>query len=154
MTICNRPATGALTSQWYIEEVTCGITPANPTWKPLPYTSGNPRVTKDTLTSNTLTGDRDVQDTRLGQEQITFEASIELNSGFYDDLLFGALGGTWTIPSNETSVSIAVNQAAKTFTRSSGDFTSELSVGDIVRFNDLSGNNSLPVSMLQQLPQP
>jgi hypothetical protein len=48
------PFKGANTAQFYVAEVTPGVTPANPVWSPLRNTGGVPAVTRDALTSNEL----------------------------------------------------------------------------------------------------
>ena len=144
MTTCNIPATGAKTSQWFIEEVTCGVTPTSPAWSPLRFTSGNPQLTKDGLQSAELDGSRDVADLRLGSNQTTGEISMELSMTFYDALLAAALGDTFSTGASDAGVAITVDDVAKTFTRAAGDFVADgVVVGDIIQFKDLAlGNNA------------
>lgn len=143
MTTCQNPATGALTSHYYVEEVTCGVTPTSPAWKPLRFTSGNMQLTKDSLQSSELDGSREVADTRLGSNQTAGDISVELSVTSYDDIFEAALGGAWSTGATG-SATITVDAGAKTFTRGSGDFTSDgFVVGDLVRFDDfvLGDNN-------------
>ena len=98
---------------------------------------------RDTLSSNELDGSRDRSDTRLGSNQVTGSLSVEMSYGAHDDFYAALLGGAWSAGSVEAGVTVTVDASAKTFTRSAGSFTA--SVGDLVRFNDLTGGNSLAV---------
>ena len=147
MTTCAQPATGARTSHYYVLEDECGVTPSNPDWKKIRYTSGNLQLTKDALQSAELDGSREIADLRLGQNQTSGEISIELNYGTYSDLLEAALGGSWVTGASGLGVEITVSAAGKTFTRTAGDFLADgVSVGNIVQFPDLvNGDNAKPV---------
>lgn len=142
---CVSPANAALTSHYYIEESSCGVTPSNPAWKPLRYTSGNMQLNKDSISSAELDGSREVADIRLGQNQTTGDISIELSYGSYDDLLGAALGGTWVAGGTGSALRINVDATAKTFTRLAGDWTTDVSVGDIIKFSGYTnpGNNGV-----------
>lgn len=144
MTICQNPATGARTSHFYAEEVTCGITPVSPAWKSLRFTSGNMQLTKDSVQSSELDGSREIADIRLGSNQTAGDISTELSYGSYDDILQAALGGTWDSGASDTAVDITVDEGTKTFTRAAGDFVADgVEVGDLIRFADLLlGNNA------------
>lgn len=144
MTTCPKPATGAASAIYYVEETTCGVTPASPAWKLLRRTSGNLQLTKDTLESNELDGSRDRADTRLGQSQTTGDLAVEMSFGAHDDFYAALLGNTWASGTDEAGLEITVDADAKTFTRAAGDFTSNYSAGDLVVFPSLTGNNALP----------
>lgn len=137
---CVQPISGATVSHFYIEEATCGVTPTSPTWIPLPFTSGNPQLARETLQSNILDGGRDTPLPRLGAKQLGGEIGLELASSRYDDLLEAALGGTWVTRAGDTALSVTVAAAAKTFTRAAGDFTAaplNIVIGDLIKFPDL-----------------
>ena len=138
------PYKGATTAQFYVAEVTPGVTPTNPAWSPLRSTSGVPAVTRDALVSNELNGSREVSSIRTGNKQVTGEFAIELSSKSQDDLLAGAMTSSWVAGDNIAGLSVAVNASAKTFTRATGDFTTVVSVGDLVRFPSLTGDNAKP----------
>ena len=144
MTTCNKPATGAASSIYYVEEVTCGVTPASPAWNLMRRTSGNLQLTKDTLSSNELDGSRDRADTRLGQNQTAGDIAFEMSYGAHDDLYAAALGNTWASGTTEAAGDVTVLASAKTFTRDVGDFTTSYAVGDVVNFPSLTGDNALP----------
>lgn len=143
--VCVQPKSGALSTHWYVMENTCGVTPTNPVWSPLRFTSGNLQQTRDTLISNELDGGRDTTRVRLGSKQSGGEISIELSPTSYDDVLEAALGGTWVVRPGEAGLSITVSAAGKTFTRASGDFTTaptSIIIGDMVKFPSLTGGNA------------
>ena len=139
---CLQPATGALTSTFYVAEIDCGVTPVNPAWLPFRYTSGNMQLTKDFITSEELDGSRDVADARGGSKQTSGDISVEASYGSYDDIFEAALGGTWQAGGTGSGLDITVDDVAKTFTRAAGDFTTDVYVGRLIRFPDLTGDNA------------
>lgn len=142
MTTCNKPATGAASSIYYVQEVTCGVTPASPAWNLLRRTTGNIQLTKDTFSSNELDGSRDRADTRTGQRQTAGDIAGEMSYGAHDDFYAAAIGNTWASGTTEAAGDVTVLASAKTFTRDTGDFTASYSVGDLVKFPSLAGNNA------------
>lgn len=138
------PYKGATTAQFYVAEVTPGVTPTSPAWSPLRSTSGVPAVTRDALVSNELNGSRETTSIRTGNKQVSGEFAIELSSKSQDDLLAGAMTSSWVIGDNVAGLSVAVSASAKTFTRATGDFTTVVSVGDLIRFPSLTGDNAKP----------
>lgn len=139
------PFKGATTAQFYVAEVTPGVTPTSPVWSPLRNTGGVPAITRDTLTSNELDGSRETTSIRTGNKQVSGEYAIELSSKSQDDWLAGALGSTWQSGVSLTDLSITVAPAGKTFTRADGSFISDgVEVGDLIAFTDLTGDNAKP----------
>lgn len=137
-----QPYKGAMTAQFYVLETTPGVTPDSPMWQPLRNTGGIPAVTRDTLVSNELDGSRETSSIRTGNRQVTGEYAIELSAASQDELLAGAMTGSWVAGSTASAISITVDPVAKTFTRATGSFVTDgVEVGDLVRFEDLSGNN-------------
>lgn len=139
-----QPYKGANTAQFYVAEVTPGVTPTSPSWSPLRNTGGVPAVTRDALVSNELDGSREVSSIRTGNKQVTGEYSIELSAASQDELLAGAMTSSWVAGSTVAGLEITVSASAKTFTRAAGDFTTAVEVGDLVRFAQLTGANALP----------
>lgn len=139
-----QPFKGANTAHFYIPEVTAGVTPTNPAWYPLRNTSGVPALTRDALVSNELDGSRETSAIRTGNKQVSGEFAIELSASSQDELLAGAMTSSWVAGSTVAGLAIDVSASAKTFTRSAGDFTTAVEVGDLIRFPDLTGNNALP----------
>lgn len=142
---CVQPKSGSTVAHYYVMETTCGVTPVNPVWLPLRFTSGNLQQTRDVLVSNELDGGRDTVSVRLGSKQAGGEISVELSPTSYDDILEVALGGTWVVRPGEAGLSITVSAAGKTFTRAAGDFTTaptSIIIGDMIQFPSLTGNNN------------
>lgn len=139
------PFKGANTAQFYVAEVTPGVTPANPAWSPLRNTGGVPAVTRDALTSNELDGSRETTSIRTGNKQVSGEYAVELSSKSQDDWLAGALGSTWQSGVSLSGLSITVAPVGKTFTRAEGSFiTDGVEVGDLIAFTGLTGDNAKP----------
>lgn len=147
-----QPYKGANTAQFYVAEITPGITPTNPSWSPLRNTGGVPAITRDALVSNELDGSREVSSIRTGNKQVTGEYSIELSASSQDELLAGAMTSMWQSGSQAVGLTVTVNATAKTFTRATGDFTTLVEVGDLVRFPLLTGNNALPFVVTSVTP--
>lgn len=139
-----QPYKGANTAQFYVAEVTPGVTPTSPSWSPLRNTGGVPAVTRDALVSNELDGSREVSSIRTGNKQVAGEFSIELSASSQDELLAGAMTSSWQEGNTVVGTEVTVSAVAKTFTRTAGDFTTAVEVGDLVRFPELTGNNRLP----------
>ena len=72
------------------------------------------------------------------------EYAIELSASSQDELLAGAMTSSWQSGSTVAGLTIDVAASAKTFTRATGDFTTAVEVGDLVRFPGLAGGNALP----------
>ncbi|MEL5372085.1 phage tail tube protein [Serratia nevei] len=139
-----QPYKGANTAQFYVVEATPGVTPTSPSWSPLRNTGGIPAVTRDALVSNELDGSRETSSIRTGNKQVAGEYAIELSAQSQDELLAGAMTGSWEAGSTVAGLTVDVDATAKTFTRSAGDFTTSVEIGDLVRFPGLTGNNSKP----------
>jgi len=138
--MATQPYKGATTAQFYVPEVTQGVTPTNPSWKPLRSTSGIPSVTRDALVSAELDGGREVSSIRTGNEQVTGEYAIELSQQSQDDLLACAMTSDWVAGSTIASQAVTVDASLKTFT--GAGFTAV--IGDLVAFPSLTGNNAKP----------
>lgn len=136
------PFKGANTAQFYVPEVTPGVTPTSPAWLPLRNTGGVPAVTRDALVSNELDGSRETSSIRTGNKQVAGEYAIELSARSQDDFLAGALSSTWSGVIASTTHEITVDPVAKTFT--SADALTNVVVGDLVAFVGLTGNNARP----------
>jgi len=79
----------------YIAETVFGTTPATPTFKELRRTSGNLRTKKTTAKSDQITLDRNVRDEYMVAQDIEGSYDFEFSADTLDDLLAGALRGTW-----------------------------------------------------------
>jgi hypothetical protein len=139
-----QPYTGSNSPLFYCEELTPGVTPDSPVWKPLRTTAGMPIVVRDLTESNELNATRDSSKPRLGNKQINGEVSVEYTASSQDDILAGAMMGMWQDGETEAGLDITVNALAKTFTRAAGDFTAQVAVGDFIAFIGLTGENAKP----------
>lgn len=139
-----QPFKGANTAHFYVPEVTAGVTPTSPAWYPLRNTGGVPALTRDALVSNELDGSRETSSIRTGNKQITGEFAIELSAQSQDELLAGAMTSSWVAGQTISGLTIDVSASGKTFTRSAGDFTTAVEVGDLIAFPDLAGDNAKP----------
>jgi hypothetical protein len=146
MTACSIPLTGSSSAIWITEEAVCGVTPDNATFNLLRRNSGNMQVSMDAINSKELTSSRQYVDTKLGAKTTGGSIGFEMSYRSHDDLYRSLLGApAWIAVAGESGISITVDATAKTYTRSSGDYTVKHSLGDLIRFNDLTGDNAAPV---------
>lgn len=140
---CLNPATGANTSVWYIQEVDCNVTPDNPAWKPWSMTGGIPQLTREALTSATLSGNREMSAFRLSNKQASGETNVEITFGAQDDFIEAASQSTWVVGAVDSDVELTFAAADKSLTRADGDFTTNINVGDFIKVSTatLGGNN-------------
>jgi hypothetical protein len=139
------PFTGSNTSHYYVIEATPGVTPATPLWTKIRNTGGVPTIIKDALISDELDDSREITGVRVGNEQAQGEFSVELSQTSQDDLIANAMSSTWVAGLALTTVEVTVDEAAKTYTRTAGDYLADgVVAGDLIRYNDLTGNNALP----------
>jgi hypothetical protein len=137
-------ASGSNVGLTYTGEVTHGVTPVTPTMKELRVTGRNINLTRATLTSNERRNDRQIADLRHGFNQLGGSLGFELSIEAFDDLLEGAMGGTWAVAATTGSVSLATNATGNKVTRSTGSFlTDGFMVGDVVTLSGFAtpGNN-------------
>ena len=88
-------ANGSRHAMYYIEEVTYGTTPSNPAWTPIRHKSTTLGLTKESVQSEELRSDRQIEDFRHGNYQIGGDMEVELSYGTFDDILEGVLCGDW-----------------------------------------------------------
>ena len=143
--MATQPFRGSTTAQFYVPEVVQGVTPVSPSWRPLRSNSGIPSVTRDALVSAELDGGREVSSIRTGNEQVAGEYSIELSQQSQDDLLAAAMTSDWVAGESGSALTVTVDSAAKTFTRSTGSNIADgIEVGDLIYYAGLTGNNAKP----------
>lgn len=119
----------------YVKESTFGTTPASPTLTPLRHSGATLGVEKTLLESQEVNSSRDVKYIRHGNKQVGRDVSFELSYGSQDDFLASALGDSWSteVDTGEITIDVDASGSSATFTRSSGDFTSDpIAVGDVV----------------------
>ena len=89
-------ANGSQTRIAYVAESTFGTTPSNPVFKTLRARSSTLRPNKGVLTSDELRADRNIADEVRTNISVSGEVVGELAYGAWDDILAGALQGTWS----------------------------------------------------------
>lgn len=102
----------------YVKESTIGVTPANPAFKDLRYTSSSLAYNPQTVTSNELRSDRQVTDLILVGAEVSGSTETELSFEALDDMFEGGMFSTWTA---QTNLAITdVDDALDTITVASG----------------------------------
>ena len=128
----------------YIKETTHGQTPGSPTMKVLRATSRNINPAKNTLESAEVRSHRQVQDFRHGFESVGGNLGFELAMEDYDDMIAGVLADAFAAGASSGTVTMDVDDTAKTFTRSTGSFVTDgFEAGQYATFSGFSnsGNN-------------
>ncbi len=88
----------------YVQEVTAGVTPANPKFKELRVTSSELNFEPTRVESNEIRADRQKTDSILTLVAANGNLGIELSYQAYDDMLEAAVQGTWI---NKPSITVA-----------------------------------------------
>lgn len=128
-------ATGSNRFLQYVKQDTPRELPSPANFTRLRNTGGSGIANNRTsLSSNEIRSDRQIIESRLGQNQPDVTIPIELSFDSYDDLIQGALGGAWiggqTITANMSSTVGGV------FTLTSGVWADyQIAVGDYVLIN-------------------
>lgn len=140
----------------YVAEVDWGVTPATPAMKLLRNTGGGGiQMQRDSLQSQEYRSDRQIAAMRLGNKRPTMEVPFEFSFESFDDMLEGALFGTWTTPYTLTNQTVTVNATAKTFARATGSWiTDGVMVGDKIvttGFEEAGNNGTFLVSEVSEL---
>lgn len=109
-----------------------GTTPTSGDFQAVNMTSESISGSPQTTASAQLRADR----MSSGQIVTGLEVGGDINfefakTKFMDDFLEGAMFGTWQ-SSNIVTVDLEIDATAKTITRASGDFDTELDVGDVI----------------------
>jgi hypothetical protein len=88
-------ATGSQHTVSYVAESTYGTTPSTPAYTPIPFTGTTLGMQKDSIVSNKLRSDRQIEDLRHGNKSASGDITAELEYGSFDDLLQAMSMGTW-----------------------------------------------------------
>ena len=78
-----------------IVETVRGTTPATPRFRRLPDTRTTLALSKETLASERLTGNRFPAEPRTGASTVAGDIPVDLSYGTYDELIASALQGAW-----------------------------------------------------------
>jgi hypothetical protein len=90
----------------YVEESTRGTTPTNPKFRALPDTRTTLALTRDTLTTERITGDRFPAEPRSGARGVSGDVPADLSTRAYDDFIASALQGAWVESGGEDTVTL------------------------------------------------
>lgn len=90
-------AEGSRYASYFIPEASSGVTPSNPALKVFRATKSGLDINITALQSAEIRNDAEVADFRLGTRHVAGTASAELSYGTFDELIEGALRGTWTV---------------------------------------------------------
>lgn len=88
-------ATGARHDMAYVEEVTFGTTPANPTLIPIRHTGTTLGLSKDAIESEELREDRQIAHFRHGNKAVSGDINFELSADSFDDFIEAVMCGSW-----------------------------------------------------------
>lgn len=103
-----------------IREVTYGTTPATPGFTSLRHTSCSLGLSKDTVESEEIRGDRQITDIRHGNKQVSGNIEGELLHGEFSSLFESALCGTWTsnvLKAGSTRTSFSIERTFQDITQ-------------------------------------
>lgn len=89
-------SSGARQTTLLTPEVTPGVTPANPTWDTLRFTSNTLSPTVNTQTSDEISASRISQGSVVSSADIQGDIVGELSYGTFDKLMEAGFYGTWT----------------------------------------------------------
>lgn len=89
-------ASGSRHQMAYIAEVAYGTTPATPAFKRIRHNSTSLALNRESLQSEEIRSDRQLNDFRLGQHTVPGDITCELGDNTHDDLLEAVLCGTWS----------------------------------------------------------
>ena len=96
----------------FVKEVTKGETPANPRFQLLPDNRTTINLTKETLATERLSGNRFPSKSRTGARQVSGEIPADLSYGTYDSFIESALQGLFVEDvAGVDSVSIDIDDA-------------------------------------------
>lgn len=131
-----------LVSVNYIEETTRGETPSTGDFSTARFTSESLSGTPDTTESQQIRTDR------LSSGQITTGLTLSGGLDFelakesaLEDFMASAMFSDW-VTTAAVTVDLTIDTTAKTITRDSGDFTSDLSAGDMITLQGFSDSNN------------
>lgn len=88
-------ATGSQVETRYITETSFGVLPTDPAMKMLPVTSNTLKLTRGTLSNDTLRGDRMGGDLRMGMHRVDGDLRFDYCHTEFDELLANMFMGTW-----------------------------------------------------------
>jgi len=134
-------ANGSRHALRYVPEVTYGLTPASPAFKPVRHTGTTLGLSKESLQSEEIRDDRQIADFRHGAYQVGGDINVELSYDSFEDLLEAALLGTWAPKATKTATTISALASDNSYNDSGNGFvTAGFEVGDHVVVTGFTGN--------------
>lgn len=126
----------------YIKESTYGVAPGTGTYPRLRITSESIAQVSDVTASTAIRSDRQTASVKRTSIGVSGDISGELTYGEWDELIQFAMQGA-AISADIADQTGAWNIASNVIERPTGDWTTLLSIGDIVRLNgfDTAANN-------------
>lgn len=118
-------ASGANVGLSYVKEVTHGVTPGSPTMKALRAISRNINLKKNEIVSQERRQDRQLADMRHGFNSVAGSIGYELCVAAFDDMLEGAMSGTWDTSPATGDISLATNATGNKVIRTTGSFITD-----------------------------
>ena len=133
-------SSGAQRDLYYAVETSYGSGPSPLDMTEVRNTEDNISLVRDSFVSDERRGDRGIHDMRLGNKQPAGDISFEFSYGAFDDFLLAGLGASaWVAPYTNLTVSVTVDEEAKTYTRATGSWlTSGVKVGDTITVTGLT----------------
>lgn len=105
----------------YVPETTRGTTPTNPRFQALPDTRTTLALTRETLSSERITGTRFPEEPRSGAKGVGGDIPADLASRSYDDFIASALQGSWVESGGADSVTLDEDGITDNAARAVGD---------------------------------
>lgn len=137
-----------LVSVRFLEEVTLGQTPGVGNFTTARFISESLSGTPGTTESKQIRSDRYASGNVVTSLDVGGDLSFELaKEPAIDNLIAAAMLSSWSTAA-PVSVDLTIDATAKTITRASGDFNTDLDVGDIVTlsaFTNVDNNTSVQV---------
>ena len=133
-------SSGAQRDLYYAKETSYGVGPSPLDMTEVRNTEDTISLVRDSFVSDERRGDRGIHDMRLGNKQPAGDISFEFSYGAFDDFLLAGLGASaWVAPYTNLTVSVTVDEEAKTYTRATGSWlTSGVKVGDTITVTGLT----------------
>ena len=133
-------SSGAQRDLYYAKETSYGVVPSPLDMTEVRNTEDTISLVRDSFVSDERRGDRGIHDMRLGNKQPAGDISFEFSYGAFDDFLLAGLGASaWVAPYTNLTVSVTVDEEAKTYTRATGSWlTSGVKVGDTITVTGLT----------------
>lgn len=142
-------ASGTRVQITYIEETVAGETPSSPDTSVLRATQRVINPVKALLATEEVRQDRQIAESRHGFQSVEGTVGFELSLAAYNDMLEGALAGTWAGVTLASLGTLSITAATNTLSRSSGSWVTDgVTKGMTLRLTSFSdGSNNRDVTV-------